>query len=240
MKKYLSIFLIFFLLFGVSVPAFAATDTPVSPSLDSLGYDSFIVLDAYNYDPFTMESAVPSYVCIAYDSSIWQAFHVPDTVSMAVRFVSYSESPTPIYYSNVIKTSYDSSTGDNGWTFEEINYSEYTINGNTVYGRQFSYSLHSLDYYDSVTGELTHNPILLSNLDIYNGSWSNTTGADITDEVFFSPIPPLVVETEKALTLFQNQTIQTVLTLALCGVGCLALLISLPILRKVLLRFLNK
>lgn len=244
MKKYLSIFLIFCLFFCVSLPAFASSDTPVPPSLDTLGCDSYAIIDAYTSvrDETGKYSAQPSFVCLAYDSTFWQLFHIDDDDSLIVRFVSLSgnANSNPPYMSNVLKTIYDSTSNNNGWTLDECVMSNYTIDGNIVYSREFLYSYTGLDYYDSESATLAHNPILLSNLDIYNGTWSNSTGANITNDVFFSPIPPLIVETEKALTQFQNQTIQTILILLLCGVGCLALLISLVVLRKLFYRFLNK
>lgn len=220
MKKYLSIFLIFFLLFSVSVPAFAETTDILPPSLESTGCDSYVISARYNQD-----GSVYEYFCLIYNQADWNCYVPVNKDSIYVMLLSFLESPSMIYSSRVNGSSFDPSSDNNGWgTLEDGWILDSTFDDGDIY------------YYASVQGDL-----ITSNRDIpYAVFNADTKSLDYTGEFFFTLTPPLAVEVGKALTLFQTQTSQNLMIITLCGVGCLAFLISLPILRKVLLRFLNR
>lgn len=217
MKKFLSIFLIFFLLFSVSVPAFAAEADIVPPSLDSTGCDSYLI----SYRNFT--NGTTDYNCYLYSSSDWQVYTPPG--KEYVQFLSLVQSPSSIYVDIVGAESYNPDSDNNGWgEFTPTSFLNSQFSDGTVF------------YYTTMQGYL-----ILSNRDVPYATLNyDTNSLDYTGEFFFTLTPPLVVEVGKALTQFQIQTIQTIMIIVLCGVGCLALLISLPILKKVYYRFLNK
>lgn len=223
MKKYLSIFLVFFLLFSFAVPAFAETTDVIPPNLDPTKYDSYFI---YCHD----DSLYLTYLYLSSDYDI-----VFDPNNRIVRLFPIVDSPHVIYHSSVNVSSYDPTSNNNGWgTVRPYSSAgQHTItndDGTTITVWYLTGNFNFIDDY-----------VIASSFDIPNAIWNKETKSlDYTGEFFFTLTPPLVVEVEKALILFQTQTIQTIMIILLCGVGCLALLISLPLLRKVLLRFLNR
>lgn len=219
MKKYLSILLIFFLLFSVSVPAFASDFLP--PVMSNFGTDSYIITQTETANG-----------CFTYLSSDWTVFYQSAGVNgnswPVLYFFSKVENPSTIYSTNKRFGYYDPENDNNGWELmAPVSVYTSTSSDGTVH------------YYWG--GNFSNSSIIESSYDIYYGEISSDfTNFVLSDEVFFSAIPPLEVVTGEALTQFQTQTIQNLMIIALCGVGCLALLISLPILKKVLYQFLNR
>jgi len=83
-------------------------------------------------------------------------------------------------------------------------------------------------------GNVTNYDIYVCTHDIYNEDGT----------LFFPEVPLTLTETVEELTAeqtmrVQNQTVGVMKILVPCGVGCLALLMALPVLRKGFLRFLH-
>ena len=121
---------------------------------------------------------------------------------------------------------------NDGWVKSDPNRSSYCVwwtyeSGSWVKG---AYGSSSNQRYISLGTDIYY-----SNFDIlYYGS----------DEVFFTNPLPSLTETVEELTMeqsmaVQNQTVGVMKILVPCGVGCLALLMALPTLRKGFLRFLH-
>lgn len=220
MKKYLSIFLIFFLLFSVSVPAFAETTNILPPSLDDTGCDSYLISARYRED-----GSVYYYFCLIYNQADWNCYVPSNKDTEYVQLLSFLESPSMVYSFSVLGSSFDPSSDNNGWgTSEDAFISDSRFDDGEIY------------YYTTVQGDL-----ITSNRDIPYAVFNpDTKSLDYNGEFFFTLTPPLAVEVGKALTQFQTLTTHNLMIIALCGVGCLAFLISLPVLRKVLLQFLNR
>lgn len=223
MKKYLTIFLVCFLLFGASVPAFASTSDLVPPNLDDTQYNSYYI------DRFTSDET-EYYHVVVYHTDDWYVFY--DTKNSAPYLFAKSDIPKVTYTTTIEVNKYDNSTSNNGWGVLEQhtkgNIIDFIMADGTSRQGLFLPAGYTATFLDS-------------NQTIYYGTRNaETKTVDFTSEVFFSLIPPLTMATEEALNLFQTQTFQTILTIALCGVGCLALLIGLNLLRKVLPQFLNR
>lgn len=209
MKKFLAIFLIFFLLFGFCVPAFAA-DFP-DPSPD---WGSYIIVDG-----------VLSHYESSYPHSRFAVFSSREGLDYSVSLNN----------DNIVSNIYLGSDNVVGTGLIYYAFSVYTPDSSGIYTWKMlgSSSFYPSDTYVSIMNDN------FSSFIFNDYSSSSVVYIYGTDEVF-TPPPNLEKVTGEALTQFQNQTIQTVLTLVLCGVGCLGLLISLVLLRKVYFHFLNK
>lgn len=226
MKKYVSILLICFLLLGITVPAFASTNTVVPPNLDPSQYDSYLIYRD-NKD----------YVCILYLDADWELYahdsYLDNETFVGFRMYASRSTPYVMYKATVPISNYDSSTSNNGWgTFSQVSGAGYGHETDSEGNRRPLYSF-------SLTRSVSE--IIDCTQSIYYGHLDDSSDYVVyTDNVFFYQPLTLTMATGKALNQFQTQTFQTIAIIVLCGVGFLALLIGLSLFRKVLLRFLSK
>lgn len=247
-KKILIVFLICCMLFGVASPAFALSG--VLPPPDNPDYDSYIIVRYF-------KSSESNYYlrCFAYDSSVWN-FYIDESAYTedglihlrwySIPFSDASVSVSPLYVSNpILYSNYDSSSSNNGWGSWRISENRYGKDVSLANWDSSNYYLRGNYSFAYISDFISHDCDFISTNDIYIGSLvESVTGSLVFQGLsVFPPAPPdpmvtlaeqMMEMTPEALDLDGKLKI-----LVPFGISCLALLISLPLLLKVLRRFLG-